>query len=43
MNVLCKMGAGPSTNLYNIGGDPLNQLHFFNYIFCEFILLHKKR
>ena len=26
------MGAGPSTNLYSIGGDPLTQLIFFNYI-----------
>ena len=25
---VCKMGAGPSTNLYIIGGDP-----YFNYIF----------
>ena len=24
-----KMGAGPSTNLSSIGGDPLTQLHFF--------------
>ena len=23
------MGAGPSTNLYSIGGDPLTQLIFF--------------
>ena len=29
---VCKMGAGPSTNLYSIGGDPLTQLHFLNYI-----------
>ena len=27
---VCKMGAGPSTNLYSIGGDPLTQLYFFN-------------
>ena len=30
---VCKMGARPSANLYSIGGDPLNQLNFFNYIF----------
>ena len=30
---VCKMGAGPSTNLYSIGGDPLTQLHFCNYIY----------
>ena len=24
------MGAGPSTNLYSIGGDPLTQLNFLN-------------
>ena len=30
---VCKMGAGPSTNLYSIGGDPLTQLIFLNYIF----------
>ena len=29
------MGAGPSTNLYSIGGD-LTQLNFFNYIFLNF-------
>ena len=23
---VCKMGVGPRTNLYNIGGDPLTQL-----------------
>ena len=33
---VCKMGAGPSTNLYSIGGDPLPQLIFF-WIFCFFI------
>ena len=27
------MGMGPRTNLYRIGGDPLTQLNFFNYIF----------
>ena len=30
------MGVGPSTNLYSIGGDPLTQLNFFNYIFWNF-------
>ena len=30
------MGAGPSTNLYSIGGDPLTQLIFLNYIFFNF-------
>ena len=31
MNVyICKMGVGPKTNLYNIGGDPLTQLIIFN-------------
>ena len=25
---VCKMGAGPSTNLYSIGGGPLTQLNF---------------
>ena len=29
---VCKMGAGPSTNLYSIGGDPLTQLKNLNYI-----------
>ena len=24
------MGMGPTTNLYNIGGDPLTQLIFLN-------------
>ena len=27
------MGAGPSTNLYSIGSDPLTQLIFLDYIF----------
>ena len=31
------MGTGPSTNLYSIGGDPLTQLIFFNYIFLNFV------
>ena len=30
------MGAGPSANLYSIGGDPLTQLIFLNYIFLNF-------
>ena len=29
---VCKMGKGPRTSLYNIGGDPLTQLHFVNYL-----------
>ena len=32
-----KMGAGPSTNLYSIGGDSLTQLNFLNYIFFNFV------
>ena len=31
------MGAGPSTNLYSIGGDPLTQLHFLILIFLNFL------
>ena len=31
------MGAGPSINLYSIGGDPLTQLNCFNYIFLNFV------
>ena len=30
------MSAGPSTNLYSIGGELLTQLHFLNYIFLNF-------
>ena len=30
------MGAGPSTNLYSIGGDPLTQLNFLNYFVVNF-------
>ena len=30
------MGMGPRTNLYSIGGDPLTQLIFLNYIFLNF-------
>ena len=35
------MGMGPRTNLYRIGGDPLTQLHFFNYIFLNFVFFIK--
>ena len=34
---VCTMGMGPRTNLYRIGGDPLTQLIFFNYIFLNFL------
>ena len=27
--LVCKMGMGPRTNLYNIGGDPLTQLNLY--------------
>ena len=40
---VCKMGAGPSTNLYSIGGGPLTQLNFVILIFFEFFFIHKKR
>ena len=40
---ICKMGVEPRTNLYNIGGDPLTQLNFVNYIFLKFGFLQKKR
>ena len=30
------MGAGPSINLYSIGGDPLTKLILLNYIFLNF-------
>ena len=30
------MDMGPRTNLYNIGGDPLTQLHFCKYNFFNF-------
>ena len=33
------MGAGPSTNLYSIGGDPLTQLNVFNTFFFEFFFI----
>ena len=32
---VCTMGVGPRTNLYRIGGDPLIQLNFLNYIFWK--------
>ena len=38
---VCKMGAGPSTNLYSIGGDPLTQYIFLNYIFLNFCFFIK--
>ena len=34
---VCTMGMGPRTNSYRIGGDPLTQLNFFNYIFLNFV------
>ena len=33
LTFVCKMGAGPSTNLYSIGGDPIK---FIKLIFFEF-------
>ena len=33
MTFVYKMGMGPSTNLYSIGGDPLTQLFFLNFFF----------
>ena len=35
------MDAGPSANLYSIGGDPLTQLNFFNYIFVNFVFFKR--
>ena len=35
------MGMGPRTNLYRIGGDPLTQLNFLNYIFLNFVFFIK--
>ena len=35
------MGAGPSTNLYSIGGDPLTQLNLLNYYFLIFFFFIK--
>ena len=43
LKFVCTMGMGPRTNLYRIGGDPLTQLNLFNYIFLNFVFLHKKR
>ena len=34
---VCKMGMGPRTNVYRIGGDPLTQLHFFNFLIFNFL------
>ena len=31
------MGAGSSTNLYSIGGDPLTQLNLLNLIYFYFL------
>ena len=31
------MGMGPRTNLFRIGGNPLTQLIFLNYIFLNFV------
>ena len=42
LTFVCKMGAGPNTNLYNIGGDPLTQLNIFNNLFLK-CCLQKKR
>ena len=35
---VCTMGMGPRINLYRIGGDPLTQLIFFNYIYIFYFL-----
>ena len=33
---VCKMGMGPRTNLYNIGGDPLfNYIYFYFFVFIR--------
>ena len=34
------MGVGPRTNVYNIGGDPLTQLNFFNFFFLCILFLN---
>ena len=34
---VCKMGKGPRTNLYIIGGDPLTQLFFYYFLFIYFV------
>ena len=33
MNFVCKMGAGPRTNLCSIGDDPLTQLNFLIFLY----------
>ena len=38
---VCTMGMGPRTNLYDIGGDPLTQLHFVNYIFWNVFFFNR--
>ena len=35
---VCKMGMGPRTNLYRIGGNLLTQLKILNYIFLIFFV-----
>ena len=35
------MGAGPSTNLYSIGGDLLTQLIFLNNAFFNFVFFKR--
>ena len=35
------MGMGPRTNLYNIGGDPLTQLHFLIKLFWNFVFFKR--
>ena len=39
---VCTMGMGPKPNLYSIGGVPLTQLIFVNYIFLKFFLQKKR-
>ena len=39
---VCMMGMGPKPNLYSMGGDPLTQLIFVNYIFLKFVLQKKR-
>ena len=36
LEFVCKMGMGPRTNLYNIGGDPLTQFIVCDYFFLNF-------
>ena len=38
---VCKMGMGPRTKLYRIGGGPLTQLNYFNFFFLKCFLLQK--